>query len=198
MVIEQLVEDRALLNHITSTAIGYFYFDLGKESVESALRRLLLQLSCQSPAACEALAQQHDMRNGQTIPTYSDLLVILTKLLAIFGRTYLVLDALDECKTEDYDRVAAFVASIGGWTHFRLHILVTSQARDVFEKTFLSLRNLSRITPEIDTTSDDIRLYISSELTSRSELHIWKPESGWIINYIVQKSAGMYVLFCIN
>ncbi|KAJ7902167.1 ankyrin repeat-containing domain protein [Mycena olivaceomarginata] len=33
---------------------------------------------------------------------------------------------------------------------------------------------------------------------SRSELHIWKPESGWIINYIVQKSAGMFRLaYCL-
>jgi hypothetical protein len=191
MIIELLFEDRASLKSIDSTAIAYFYFDLGQQSVESALRRLLLQLSHQSPAACKALTRQYDLCNGQTVPNYSTLLVILEKMLAIFGRTYLVLDALDECRTEDYDRVTNFVATVSTWSHFRLHLLVTSQARDVFEKTLLSLRSLTRVIPHKTSTSDDIQLYISNELVSSSELHHWKQESGRITNYIVDKSAGM-------
>jgi hypothetical protein len=191
MIIEQLFKDRASLTSVESTAITYFYFDLGKQSVGSALRRLLLQLSHQNPAACEVLVKQYDLCNGQTVPNYFELLAILEKMLASFGRTYLVLDALDECKKEDYDRLANFVTTISGWSNFRLHVLVTSQAREVFGKTFMSLKNLSRITPDSNTTSDDIRLYISSEFVSSSELQHWKQESGRITNYIVDKSAGM-------
>ncbi|KAJ7346966.1 ankyrin repeat-containing domain protein [Mycena albidolilacea] len=153
MIIELLFEDRASLKSIDSTAIAYFYFDLGQQSVESALRRLLLQLSHQSSAACKALTQQYDLCNGQTVPNYSTLLGILEKMLAIFGRTYLVLDALDECRTEDYDRVTNFVAT----------------ARDVFEKKLLSLRSLTRVTPHKTSISDDIRLYISNELVSSNK-----------------------------
>jgi hypothetical protein len=137
------------------------------------------------------LAQQYKLCNGQTVPNYSELLLILEKLLPRFGRSYLILDALDECKSEDHDRVAEFIATISTWSYLRLHVLVTSQARDVFEKTFLPLRSLTRITPERAATSDDIRLYISNELVSRSELQFWKAESGQIADYIVDKSAGM-------
>jgi hypothetical protein len=191
MIIEQLFNDRASLKSIDSTAIAYFYFDLGQQSMESALCRLLLQLSCQSLTACEALSQHYALCNGQSVPKYSELLVILEKMLGMFGRTYLVLDALDECRTEDYDRVAGFVATISRWQHLELHALITSQPRDVFEKTFLPLRSLTRIAPHKDTTSDDIRLYISNELVSRTELQFWKAESGRITDYIVHKCAGM-------
>ncbi|KAF8199794.1 hypothetical protein K438DRAFT_2112069 [Mycena galopus ATCC 62051] len=196
MIIEQLFKDRATLNSTDSTAIAYFYFELGQQSVESALRRLILQLSSQGPY--QILNEQHQLCKGQTVPNYSELLLILEKLLLMFGRTYLVLDALDECKTEDYDRVAKFVATISAWSHIQLHVLITSQSRDVFENALLPLRNLSRIIPQKDTTSDDIRLYVSNELASRSDLQLWKSESGRITNYIVDKSAGMFRLaYCL-
>ncbi|KAJ7902187.1 ankyrin repeat-containing domain protein [Mycena olivaceomarginata] len=114
MIIELLFEDRASLKSIDSTAIAYFYFDLGQQSVETA---------------CKALTRQYDLCNGQTVPNYSTLLVILEKMLAIFGRTYLVLDALDECRTEDYDRVTNFVATSA--THL---ILADAPKRGVFIK----------------------------------------------------------------
>ncbi|KAF7365653.1 Ankyrin repeat-containing domain protein [Mycena venus] len=201
MIIEQLFKDQASHNNIDSTAVAYFYFDftdLGRQSVENALRRLVLQLSHQSPVPYATLVQHYNSCKGQTVPTYLELLIILEKLLRTLGRTYLVLDALDECKTEDQDRVVDLIHKISGWSDIQLHVLVTSQPRDVFEKTFLSLKKLSRIRIQADTASDDIRLYISNELVSKSELQIWKPEWGQITNYITQKSAGMFRLaYCL-
>ncbi|KAF7340364.1 p-loop containing nucleoside triphosphate hydrolase [Mycena venus] len=201
MIIEQLFKDQASLNDINSTAIAYFYFDftdLDKQSVENALRRLVLQLSRQSPVPYATLAQHYDSCKGQTVPTYLELLVILEKLLRILGRTYLVLDALNECKTEDHDRVVHLIHRMSEWSDIQLHVLVTSQPLDIFEKMFLSLKKLSRIRIHADTASDDIRLYISNELASKSELRRWKPEWGQIMNYITQKSAGMFRLaYCL-
>jgi hypothetical protein len=192
MIIERLFKDRASLDDI---AVAYFYFDftdLSKQSVDNALRRLVLQLSRQSPVPYETLAQHYDSCKGQTIPTYTELLVILEKLLRTLGRTYLILDALDECKTSDHDRIVDFIQKIRAWSDIQLHVLVTSQPREIFEKKLLSLR-LSRIAIHADTMSDDIRLYTSNELASKSELQHWLTESEQIIDYITDKSAGMCV-----
>lgn len=201
MIIEQLFKDRASLNDINSTAISYFYFDFtdsGTQSVEYALRRLVLQLSCQSPAPYATLHREYKSCHGQTVPTYLKLLEVLEKLLIRFRRTYLILDALDECKAADQDRVMDFIQKISTWSNIQLHVLCTSQPRDIFEKRFMLLQNLSQITIHAYTTSNDIKLYILKELTSKSELQLWKPEWGHIMTCIMQKSAGMYVIFLLS
>jgi hypothetical protein len=198
LIIERLFKNRASLNEIDSTAIAYFYFDLtdlGTQSVENALRRLVLQLSRQSPVPYTTLTQHYDSCKGQTVPTYSELLVILEKLLRTLGHTYLIIDALNECKTSDHDRIVDFIQKVSSWSNVQLHILVTSQACNVFEKGFLSLNTSSRITIDAEIISDDIKLYISEALTSSSELRAWKLERNYITNCITNKSAGMYVVF---
>ncbi|KAJ7870240.1 ankyrin repeat-containing domain protein [Mycena leptocephala] len=83
-VIEELFKHRG-----NNTAIAYFYFDFSddsKQSMEIALRRLVLQLS------------------RTEVPTWAELLDLLQKLLQELGCTYLILDALDECG--NYDIIA--------------------------------------------------------------------------------------------
>ncbi|KAF7365667.1 Ankyrin repeat protein [Mycena venus] len=200
MIIEHLFEARVLLTNSESIAIAYFYFDFADsamQSVEHALRRLVLQLSHQNPAPYVTLDQEYKLCDGQTVPTYFKLLEILEKLLRL-RRTYLILDALDECKAADHNRVVDFIQKISRWSDIQLHVLVTSQPHNIFEKAFMSLQNLSRITIHADKTLDDIRVYISNELASKSELQFWKPEWGHIATYITQKSAGMFRLaYCL-
>jgi hypothetical protein len=190
MIIQQLFNNRASLTN--STGIAYFYFDfadLAKQSVDNALRRLVLQLSRQSPTSYETLRQQFDLCKGLTVPTYAELLVILQKLLGMFGRTYLILDALDE--SNEQDRVADFIETISAWSGIQLHVLVTSQSRRIFDLKFSSLENLSRIAIHAEMTADDIRLYLCNELASRDELQLWKPKWAQIVDSILHKSAGM-------
>ncbi|KAF7365665.1 HET-domain-containing protein [Mycena venus] len=199
MIIHQLIEDRASSNGIDSTAIAYFYFDFtdsAKQSVEKLVHSLVLQLSHQSPAPYVTLAQKYDLCKGQTIPPYSELLTILEELMKMFSHTYFILDALDECA--DHDHAMNLIKRISFWSDIQVHILVTSQPRDVFETKFLSLKILVQITIQADTTSHDIELYISKELASKSELQIWKSEWAHITNYITHKSAGMFRLaYCL-
>jgi hypothetical protein len=196
VVVEQLFEDRASIGSKNSgtAAIGYFYFDFGggdKQSIEHALRRLVLQLSAQCASPYGILWKHYDLCKGQKIPTWDGLLVLLEKLLKDLGRTYLVLDALDECRTEDRDLIVGFVQKILGWSAVRLHVLVTSQPRGIFENGFTSLKKFGRITMKKETISHDIELYVSNELSSKSTLEHWKSNSEQIISHIVEKSAGM-------
>jgi hypothetical protein len=123
--------------------------------------------------------------------TWDELLVLLEKLLKDLDRTYLILDALDECRTEDHDLIVDFVRTILDWSAVRLHVLVTSQPRGIFENGFTVLQNVHRITMQEDTISHDIELYVSNELSSKSALAHWKSNFEQILSHIVNKSAGM-------
>ncbi|KAJ7788104.1 hypothetical protein B0H14DRAFT_3504662 [Mycena olivaceomarginata] len=94
IVIRQLFEKRQ-----DRTAIAYFYFDFRDEKcqrVKIMLQSIILQLSVQSPNFYSALEREYKSSQGQTLPTYNNLLAILDELLSDFGHTYLVLDALDD------------------------------------------------------------------------------------------------------
>ena len=196
MVVEQLFEERTSIGSKNSgtDAIAYFYFDFGggdKQSMDHALRRLVLQLSAQCTIPYGILSNHCALYNGQKVPTWDELLKLLEKLLKDLGRTYLILDALDECKTEDHNLIVSFVQTILGWSGVCLHVLVTSQPRRIFENGFTSLQKFYRITMQEDTISPDIELYVSNELSSKPELEHWKSNSEKIMSHIVKKSAGM-------
>ena len=195
MVIDQLFKDRTSIgNKNSGTAIAYFYFDFGggdKQLMEHALRRLVLQLSAQCSIPYDMLLKYYELYDGQKVPTWDELLVLLEKLLKDLDRTYLILDALDECRTEDHDLIVDFVQKILDWSAVRLHVLVTSQPRRTFENGFASLPKFGRITMQEDTISRDIELYVSNKLSSKSALEHWKYNSEQIIFHIVKKSAGM-------
>ncbi|KAJ7458985.1 hypothetical protein FB451DRAFT_577280 [Mycena latifolia] len=81
-------------------AVAYFYFDFRNEEtqlMETMLRSIVFQLSKQSPSPFSRLDQCYKTRKGITPPTSEDLQGILDKLLMELSRTYIVLDALDEC-----------------------------------------------------------------------------------------------------
>lgn len=161
--------------------------------MEIALRRLVLQLSRQCPVSYKTLSNDYEASSGQTVPTYAELLVLLQKLLQELGCTYLILDALDEGR--NYDIIARFVQEITAWSGVRLHVLITSQPRDIFETSFSSLGNLLRIPIQKSTTSEDIDLFVRSTLASNKMLKAWESKSPTIISRIIQKSNGMCVLF---
>jgi hypothetical protein len=160
--------------------------------MEIALRRLVLQLSRQCPVSYRTLSNNYEASSGQTVPTYAELLALLQKLLQELGYTYLILDALDEGR--NYDIIASFVQEIIAWSGICLHVLITSQPRDIFEASFSSLENLLRIPIQKNTTSDDITMFVTSTLASNKLLKAWGSKSATIIARIIQKSNGMCVL----
>ncbi|KAJ7274600.1 hypothetical protein C8J57DRAFT_1714452 [Mycena rebaudengoi] len=159
-VIEQLFQDRAAHGHQNRTAIAYFYFDFGdssKQCVENAIRRLILQISAQCPNPNKTLSPHHQTYSGQKDLTHQQLLTLLKTLLGELGRTYLVLDALDECRPEDHHILVDFVQTVLSWVEVHLHIVVTSQRRAIFTKKLTSLERYSQIVLQEEMTSRDIR-----------------------------------------
>ncbi|KAJ7458879.1 hypothetical protein FB451DRAFT_576023 [Mycena latifolia] len=198
IVISKLIEDRQLFTELGESpsppAVTFFYFDFKDkegQAVESALRRLVLQLSSQSPHLHKALDQQYKLSNGQTLPTFHDLLKVLKELLLQLQRTYIVLDALDECREPDLEPLLNLISTLRSWTRTPVHLLITSQPRTTFKEEFNDVPCI-----ELDSvaTQKDIKLFVSSELRVKRSLSPWIAHAEYIGDRIVRKSSGMFRL----
>ncbi|KAJ7863841.1 hypothetical protein B0H13DRAFT_2353952 [Mycena leptocephala] len=193
-VIKQLFEENQNLSDgggTTLPAIAYFYFDFVHEdrrSAESALRRIILQLSAQSPHPYETLNEAHQsFSRGQATPSFEKLHKILEEILRGLSRAYIVLDGLDEC--DDPDQVTDVVSRLRNWTESPLHLFVAGQPRSIFTERFQAA------TPVYFHTSlGDIHRFVTHELAYKDKLKIWRPYSVHIANEVTNKSSGMFRL----
>jgi hypothetical protein len=129
------------------------------------------------------------------LPSYQDLQRILKELLRDLGRTYIVLDALDECKETELGQLMDLIAMLRGWTDSPLHLFITSQPRILFTKHF---EKITCIPLESKVIQNDIRLFVENELVVNLELKIWASRAEDVTDQVVSKSNGMSVssLFC--
>ncbi|KAJ7769559.1 ankyrin repeat-containing domain protein [Mycena maculata] len=153
--------------------------DKNTQSVEIALQRIVLQLSaqCQNPY--------------RKLPSYKDLEKILQQILEELGRTYIILDALDECNDSELNQLVNLVSTLRAWTNIPLHLLITSQPRPIFIKSF---RGVNCIPLEYDITQEDVKFFINNELKTNSALEIWQPSAVKVTDLITRKSNGMFRL----
>ncbi|KAJ7186203.1 hypothetical protein GGX14DRAFT_619337, partial [Mycena pura] len=192
-VIRKLLDDQQLFK-TASPAIAHFYFDFRdekKQSVEIALRRILLQLSARSSHPYQILNEEYNKTSGQNLPNYEQLLHISKELLGKLGRTYIVLDALDECREGDYQRLVELISKLKSWSGISLHLLVTSQPRGIFTETF---GDVACITLEPQVTETDIKYYVTTQLQDSYKLKKLAKHKEDITNTIVDKSKGMFRL----
>ncbi|KAJ6538309.1 hypothetical protein DFH09DRAFT_1283391 [Mycena vulgaris] len=161
-VISKLDDDKSLAKELESPrpapALAYFYFDFNNtetQDVEIALRRIILQLSDQCPHPYKSLDEHYAGR--QTLPSYKDLQQkILPVLLRELGRTYIVLDGLDEC--DNYDGLVDLISTFRQWNETPLHVFITSQSRRVFTESF---DGVMRVALKYSVTEADIRFRLA-------------------------------------
>ncbi|KAJ6465578.1 hypothetical protein DFH09DRAFT_1295347 [Mycena vulgaris] len=190
-LISELVDDKRgfkdLANSYSPPVIAFFYFDFKDkqgQAVDSALRRIILQLSAQSPNPSKTLEEHYKLKSGgQTLPTYQELQKILEALLMELGHTYIILDALDECQEGDQRRLVDFISALRKWTQTPLHLLLTSQPRRVFAER---LPGITYIELGSDLAQEDIRIFVESEL---QRLGPWASRAA---DRVVSKSNGMF------
>jgi hypothetical protein len=192
-VIQKLFADGKLFEDETkpSPAVAFFYFNFRSDdtqNVDMMFRRIVLQLSAASSHPYRILNDQYKLSNGQRLPNYQDLIEIFRQLLRELGRTYIVLDALDECDAAEFDRLVHLVTTLRSWTDPLLHLLITSQTRSIFTKGF---EGTPRIHLEFELQQADIKLFITSELETNSDLAAWKSQEENVVGGIARKSNGM-------
>lgn len=177
----------------SKTVCLYFYFDFQvgqKQTFESCLRSLLVQLICRAPKALVSLRQliaAHD--DGRSTPSRGSLLEALRQAVVDVGVVYLVLDALDECSNRSI--LLQGLQECHRWRLPSLHILTTSRKETDIEDHMIKLA-ACQVCLEESVVDSDIRSFVQEQIQRDSKLSIWPSEiRAEIQNALLEGANGM-------
>ena len=114
----------------------------------------------------------------------------LKQLVQSFGDTFIILDALDECK--ERQRLMPSLEEMAGWKISSLHMLFTSRKeKDIEESLSTILTEEQRICIQSAVVEDDIRNYVRTRIRTDRDLRKWqKPEVQTEIETVLMEKAG--------
>ena len=175
-VLEHVLQSYA---QTANVAVLYFFFDfqdIDKQQHEIMMRSLLNQLCmhCASvPPVLEALYTS--CMDGGRKPTFEALLKSLHQLAATFRKTFLILDALDECIARP--ELLASIEVLVGWEDTNLRVLVTSRREKDIEDSMLHLSKAEdRVCIQSTLIDADIRAYVHDQVQTNKRLKRWQKE----------------------
>ena len=178
-----------------TVAIAYFYFDFNdseKQRHDKFTRSLLEQLVWRSPKALACLELLFSRcQDGKQQPTQDALEVALQQILDLPGKTFIILDALDECK--EREELLLLLEHLTLWGAGNLHVLATSRRERDIEESLKPLVT-SEICLQSALVNVDIDTHISQRLQNDPKLKRW-PASirEEIKDALMEGAQGMYV-----
>ena len=181
----------------SEVAVAYFYFDFGdveKQTSDKMVRSLITQLSRQPTKKLDSLEALFSFcNNGKQQPDVERLLVVLQEVVEGFSKTYIILDALDECS--DREGLLDIVDQMHGWKLPQLHMLFTSRRLiDIEDSLGPLIDTRSKICIQSALVDADILTYVRKRLQNDRHLRRWgnKPEvQEEIETALMQKADGM-------
>jgi ankyrin repeat protein/archaellum biogenesis ATPase FlaH len=182
----------------TEYTIVYYYFDFRdtiRQTCSGLLRSLAHQICSQAKSTPELLLKLHEECRGST-PSNEQLLEALQGLLQLAFRTFVIIDALDECPgSEDGERgdVLDVLKQLKTLEAHNLSIFVASRPEaDIKEK----MKDICDFDTDIQSASvdEDIRQYVRSCLSNKSDkLNRWPQNiKDEIEEKLMQKAGGMF------
>jgi hypothetical protein len=180
----------------------YFYFDFNnvdKQSLDKAVRSLIDQLYFKRPNAQRVTDDLYSScDNGRRQPDHKSILALLRKIMQDENDNdiWIILDALDECRTRDEDTVSGFIPYIKSLRDCtaKAHLLVTSRPEHDLRSAIESWARDSEIVPlESTRLEGDIVSYIKAKTR---QLIRWqeRPDIQKEIESVLSgKADGMYV-----
>ena len=162
--------------------------------MQNMLRSFLYQLSFQHPTGRTALLKSYaNSQDGQSQPDDGDLQVILHQILEASERTYLIVDALDECDSENRNELLALITTLIDRHKSSLSILVTSRLLLEIQEALNPVTHQIAIQSEV--VDQDIRVYIQHCLAYNEKLRFLAQADKQIIeDTLMRNPGGMYVL----
>ena len=167
----------------------YFYFDFNEERslrhmIPSIVRQLCIRKK-EVPSELHQLYEEYD--NGRHEPSAARLLIAFSSLLRESHRTFVILDALDECKVGT-DR-NQLLQAVKDMTAMNLNVLVTSRKeKDITDKLEGLINHQVYLSEDI--VARDIVLYIRNRLKNDDKLQRWN-KSVDIENALIKGAYGM-------
>ena len=155
-----------------SVGIAFFYFtftDKSKQDLSSMLRTLVWQFSCQAADGPKDLLQLYEAYISGTPPN-ATLLAYLQRLIGRFSRTYIFLDALDECpRTEGREDLLETLQEVREWSAPGVRLFVTSRDESDIRQS-LDCASYSQIEMRNEGIDEDIAKFITRQLNDQPQL----------------------------
>ncbi|KAL7957331.1 ankyrin repeat-containing domain protein [Trichoderma compactum] len=175
----------------SKTGIAYFFFDYkqqDEQTTDALLARLLRQLAaCQSslPEAVHELYRQHDTR-----PSTEELIRVLKSVTAMYSRIFIMIDALDECKSSNGTRLSVLSCIFKLRSEIRANFFITSRFNTEISSAFSGIPTL-----EIRASDEDARGYLSDNMVHLPKFVRDDPSlQEAIIDSILQAVQGMFLV----
>ncbi|KAF3765426.1 Pfs, NACHT and ankyrin domain protein [Cryphonectria parasitica EP155] len=198
----------AIVDHLQQTPsdgdsdilLLYFYFDFTdsrKESLDNAVRSLISQLYYKEPQSQKHLDLLWSQK-GREQPSTQELSSTFEKMLEDAGEVWVILDALDECKTRDGSPAPGLLKWLENLhlRHKSLHLLVTSRPENDIKSAIESFAKKEWVLClESHLVAKDIHNFIHERVTKHDDLKRWRkrPEVQQEIERVLQaKSDGMF------
>lgn len=186
-----------LSQETSNCATAYFYFDFNdstKQNVDNMLRSLVLQLLSgfeSIPGSIVSLFKA--CGDGAKSPQINDLKSVFQALVDSNKRTFVVVDALDEC--ESRQELLNFLESAIERKADGLSMVVTSRRLKEFDDFFHDhLPDQSKLSIQNERVDDDIRSYIHGRLSHDRRFRRWQKQPRVqedIESRLMKKSGGM-------
>jgi Cdc6-like AAA superfamily ATPase len=172
----------------------YFYFnfnDSKKQSFDSMVRSLVFQLYHVQQKSRSYLEQLYfSCKDGREQPQHGQLLITLHTMLHNSGTTYVVLDALDECRTRK--ELHTWLATPEAQA---LQLFLTSRKEEDIESSISSWLVAESIVPiRQGPVDNDILAFIHSKMAEDKELQRWQYAPDICIEIekkLMEKAGGM-------
>jgi hypothetical protein len=115
-------------------------------------------------------------QHGQ--PPTDGLKEALRSMLAAFGQSYVIVDALDECPSGDGERttLTALLTEFSKWSLPNLHILVTSRKEPDIDEALAPLLTNPPICIQSKQVDADIKVHVRTQLAIDLNLKKWSPQ----------------------
>ena len=197
-----------IINALSSSAqldvtrkLTYFHFDSDdteRRKAHSMVRSLVVELSEQCYGICQPIEDLYKLsHSGLEEPSTQALMKTFAQIVDDSGATFIVVDALDECKDREY--LFDIIEEMLNWKRRGLHVLLSSRTAEGAQPSLLDkaccvdLQN-----PLVD---EDIDKYVRGRLQSDPQLGKWGLEKQIheeISEIFREKSDTKYVSLPLN
>lgn len=189
----------AIIHHIsqkfsTDSTVGlaYIYFDFSRQeeqTVEHALASLLGQLlrkQASLPDNIRKLRNAH--QRADTRLPQTELSEALHSVAALYKRVFIVLDALDECTTDNQCRAVFLTEILGLQARQGVNVIATSRAH---EEIASKLSGQGTSTETIIARDEDIEIVLQSRMKATNRQLFDDNLRREIVSKIIDAAGGM-------
>lgn len=198
----------AIIKHLDSTPSSQprlsFYFDFNdtsKQTFESMIRSLIIQLSCKNEDTWKELDSLFSScEDGRQQPSCDSLCKVLLHMIDQVKEVWIVLDALDECTTKGEkapprEKLLSWMKDLLNSEQRNVHLLVTSRPEQDIKSVISEFACNNDIVPiQSDLITDDIRAYVRARVREGKGLKRWRTRPDVqedIETRLMEKANGM-------